>query len=449
MKHVHLGLSGSAREEMPSYDLFRVIFLQFYVVSPNLNIALATALPTSVTPVTNSSAISSLSLKGVIEPANNTHIKISIANTYPQDISILKWSFHFQAGAEHASFVVEDDINGSKQSLKPRRHIVNYRFARTRPSHFVNITAGGSCTGYFDLTDLFEVPEAGSYSVAMRLQTPVFLHSSNSILEQVPSHLQRLDVYSFPVTMHLAKSEPESRASRRQDGPRPAFPDDCSGGGSSSELESFARAAYLEATNLAKYAQGSTNDDLWKLYFNAPGQQSAVYNAYQGVLNYRAQGAAGIGLPVIREQCDPNNTDPICLEDDEPAAYYGQLSDGSVNIVFCKPFFSLPAASTCDFPSTNNQGMIERGGAFLHELIHVPGLNGGLQIGDGADEDNRCYDWDCVTEAAIGGGSQVPSWQLAKTYELYAYAARVIGTKSCKFDVATVTAPKEEGGMCV
>ena len=67
------------------------------------------------------------------------------------------------------------------------------------------------------------------------------------------------------------------------------------------------------------------------------------------------------------------------------------IKDGSSNIVFCKPFFSLPAASTCDFPSTNNPDMLDRGGAFLHELIHVPALNGGLEIKDGTDND--CYDW--------------------------------------------------------
>lgn len=70
-----------------------------------------------------------------------------------------------------------------------------------------------------------------------------------------------------------------------------------------------------------------------------------------------------------------------------------EVKDGSFNIVFYKPFFSLRVASTCDFPSTNNLEMLDRGGTFLHELVHVPALNGGLQITDGADENNRCYDW--------------------------------------------------------
>lgn len=206
----------------------------------------------------------------------------------------------------------------------------DYRFATAKkPSHFVNITAGGLYTRYFDLTDLFDVPDAGSYSVSMSLQTSAFLHSRNSTLEQALSlsasparNLQSLDICSSPVTMHLAKSEPESRISKRQDGPRAGFPGDCFGRGSSSDPESIVRAAYLEAANLAKYAQGSTNGDLWIFYFNAPGQQSAVYNVYQGVLNYRAQGVAGMGMYVIREQCDPNHTDPIGLDDDEAAAYF-------------------------------------------------------------------------------------------------------------------------------
>ena len=111
------------------------------------SIELATALPTSVSPLTHSSATSSLSLKGLIEPVNGTHIKVSIANTYSQDISILKWNSHSQAGAEHASFVVKHDVNGSKQALEPERHMLKYRFARAKPSHFVNITPGGLYTG--------------------------------------------------------------------------------------------------------------------------------------------------------------------------------------------------------------------------------------------------------------------------------------------------------------
>ena len=293
------------------------------------SIASATALPTSVIPIRNSSEISSLSLKGSVEPVNDTHIKVSIANTYPHDISILKWNSHFQAGAEHASFVVEHDVDGSKRTLEQGPYMLNYRFAMARPSHFVNISAGSLYTGHFDLTDLFNVPEPGSYSISMSLQTSAFLHSRNSTLEQALSqsasptlNLQSLDIYSSPVTMHLAKSEPESKISKRQDGSRPGFPGDCSGGGSSSDPESAVRAAYLAANNLAKYAQGSTNADLWNLYFNAPGQQGAVYNVYQGVLNYRAQGVAGTGMYVIREQCDSSNTDPYCLDDDEAAAYF-------------------------------------------------------------------------------------------------------------------------------
>ena len=215
----------------------------------------AAALPTSVNSVANSSDKSSLSLKGLIEPVNNTHIKVAIANTYSQDISILKWNSHFQARAEHNSFVIKHDVNRSKQALEQGPYMLNYRLATARPSHFVNIIAGGLYTGYFDLTDLFDVPEAGSYSVTMNLQTPAFLHSRNSTLEQALSHsaspaqrLQSLHIYSSPVTMHLVISESAaSRISKRQDGPRPAFPGDCFGGGSSSDPESIVRAAYLEA----------------------------------------------------------------------------------------------------------------------------------------------------------------------------------------------------------
>ena len=56
---------------------------------------------------------------------------------------------------------------------------------------------------------------------------------------------------------------------------------------------------------------------------------------------------------------------------------------------------------------------------------------------------------DCVTGAAVGGSNDVPSWQIAKTYELYAYAARAIGTKNCSVDLATMTAPEMFGGMYV
>ena len=111
--------------------------------------------------------------------------------------------------------------------------------------------------------------------------------------------------------MRLAKSEPGSRISKRQNGPRAGFPGDCFGGGSSNcegwfphlailhrkaYPVSIVRAAYLEVANLAKYAQSSTNGDIWNVYFNAPGQQSAVYNVYQDALNYRAQGVGKLEL---------------------------------------------------------------------------------------------------------------------------------------------------------
>lgn len=103
--------------------------------------------------------------------------------------------------------------------------------------------------------------------------------------------------------------------------------------------------------------------------------------------------------------------------------------------------------------------MLDQGGIFLHELLHVMSL-AGVRINDGV---NKCYSWyndclpnplplpwypthlsyrECITKAAKpdNGGEDRP-WNIAKSYEVYAYTARALGTRECNVDEAKVTAP--------
>ena len=44
----------------------------------------------------------------------------------------------------------------------------------------------------------------------------------------------------------------------------------------------------------------------------------------------------------------------------------------------------------------------------------------------------------CVTGAAAGTNGQPSPWLIAKSFEMYAYAARAIGTKFCTVDIHSV-----------
>ena len=44
----------------------------------------------------------------------------------------------------------------------------------------------------------------------------------------------------------------------------------------------------------------------------------------------------------------------------------------------------------------------------------------------------------CVQEAVAGENQEIPPWHIGRTYELYAYAARALGTKSCNINATLV-----------
>ena len=303
-------------------------------------IGLSAALPTAA-----SSAISdeeTLSLNASIESVNNTHIVISILNTYSDDISILRPNSIFQHGAEHTSFKITQSGQASQKPLDPGSDTMESIFGRNSARKFVNIDAGDTYIGYFDLTALFEVQKAGSYDVTLDLDTLASLHSGNQTRDQVivgPTHssqkLHSLRIKSDTVTVHLSASAANLRKRQTQAG----FPGDCFGGGSSRDPAFIVNEAKIAARNLAKWGQGNTNADLWNLYFNgngsAAGQQSTVSTVFQAVKNYGSSSPSGTTYGAV-EQCDPNNTDPECQADPDSAAY--TASKLNFNCIFLSRF---------------------------------------------------------------------------------------------------------------
>ncbi|KAI4262400.1 MAG: hypothetical protein L6R42_002422 [Xanthoria sp. 1 TBL-2021] len=222
--------------------------------------------------------------------------------------------------------------------------------------------------------------------------------------------------------MNLVESQPtlQRRAERFR-------PGDCNG-------NQDVTNARNNAKDLARHAQGSGNAVLWELYFNDGDQRATISNAYQGVQNYDPAS----NKYSITEQCGFQNQDFDCRTNARIAAYAaGPFPDGSHIIIF-STFFALPKKLTCEFPSFAFHGMLDQGGTFLHELLHVESL-AGVRINDGV---NKCYSWECITKAAKpdNGGEDHP-WYIAKSYEAYAYAARALGTRECNVDEAKVTAP--------
>ncbi|KAI4281532.1 MAG: hypothetical protein L6R38_003614 [Xanthoria sp. 2 TBL-2021] len=257
----------------------------------------------SAIPPTSSPSQPTLSLTASLQPVNLTHVKVSIDNTYPQDIFILTWNSHFQSDAEYGSFRVICNLDGTELKLQPGENMLQFNFIEAVPSDFVRIPTGGHHDGCYDLTRLFRVLTAGEYKVTLDLNTPAFLYSGGTTLEEAlgESHpqahdLSSLKIQSEPINMNLVESQPnlQRRAKRFR-------PDDCNG-------NQDVTNARNNAKDLARHAQGSGNAALWELYFNNGDQRATVSNAYQGVQNYDPAGSKYD----FTEQCDFQNQDFDC-----------------------------------------------------------------------------------------------------------------------------------------
>ncbi|KAL8671613.1 MAG: hypothetical protein Q9168_003886 [Polycauliona sp. 1 TL-2023] len=384
----------------------------------------------TITSPTSPSPQPTLSLSASLKPANLTHVEVSVKNTYPQDISILAWNSLFQPGAEHGSFKVTHSVEGTKATLHPGEDVLRLTFTEAVRDDFVEIPAGGQYQGYYDLTRLFKVPAAGNYEVTLDVVIPAFLHSSATALEEKLKEfgihdLPSLGIRSEAIAMNLAKSEQDLQ--RRAERFRPG---DCGN-------DPIVENARNNAKDLARRAQGSGNAALWSLYFNNNDQQATVSKGYQGVIDYDPM-SNNFG---VTEQCDRQKQDFDCRKNERIAAYAaGPFDDGTHIIVFCSTFFALPEKLTCEYPSVDFRGMLDQGGTFLHELLHVESL-AGVVINDGKDKTHGCYSWNCITNAAKpdNGGEDRP-WLIAKSYEAYAYAARALNNRGCAVDEAKVTA---------
>ena len=114
-----------------------------------------------------------------------------------------------------------------------------------------------------------------------------------------------------------------------------------------------------------------------------------VNTVYNGISRYGANN----NFYGITEYCDPNGLDSRCTDDAGTVAYNQLGSGASSSIQFCQAWFNLPVALTCSFPNSTNEGILDQGGAYLHELTHSPNLVGTApqQILDGNQA--NCYSW--------------------------------------------------------
>ena len=381
---------------------------QLILFTVNIYQASSVALP-NATFFPNSTATSSLSLDAFLQPLNLTHIKVSIPNTYSQDISILRWHSHFHETAEHGSFRVTHEVNGSLENLQAGPGMRIYNFGKALPSDFVKISAKTTYTGIFDLTALFKVPADGKYNVTVKLGTRAYQHGTNTTLNRAldgagryAQKLPMMQMSSKPISMTLKKSQQSMQ--KRQSSEHFA---NCDLVGYQDEVDT----ARSNAASLAKAAQGISNNDLWNLYFNSSTAQQTVSTVFQGIINYNDTNMRG--QYDVTEQCDTGYgaRDTGCQNNPGALAYADRKSiirekrvggrslhclaypDGSWVLQLCPSWFSVPAASSCDFPSGANPDMYDQGGIFLHELTHVKTLNGGINVLDGSGDHTSCYDW--------------------------------------------------------
>ena len=205
-----------------------------------------------------------LSLVADLQPVNVTHVNVSITNTYSQQVSILNWNNHFQTNqnAAHGSFQLTRRLsNGSILKLGRGPNMGRYRFMEIMPSHFFNITAGATYTDSFDLTQLFQVPEAGTYNLTMNFTSTATLVPDGMNLSAVlvnadrqnsKSHAQylpRVRIKSDIVPINLQASSP-SHISRKRTGTQ----ETCTSQPQSAAIIHKARG---HARSLAKFAQAA------------------------------------------------------------------------------------------------------------------------------------------------------------------------------------------------
>ncbi|KAL8709205.1 MAG: hypothetical protein Q9225_007490 [Loekoesia sp. 1 TL-2023] len=366
-----------------------------------------------------SSSAQSLSLKALLEPVNDTSVKVAITNTYPEQISILHWNNHFQTNqnAAHGSFLITPSDN-TGQALSRGPDMGQFLFAQAAPSHFVNITAGSTYTDIFDLTTTFAVPSAGSYNVLLDLHSQATLVTDEAPLyQQLKSagvnaqNLPSVEIRSDVLTMQLQASSGAKRLTRRALSICSEQP---------VTIQNVLRKARGQSRNLAQYALNVDDTELYTEYFKDVNQTDLVNGVYTGIKGYLANG----NTYGITEYCDPSGNDAFCTDDGGTIAYNTPGNGASSSITFCGPWFSLPLEDTCDYPSTNNRAMLDQGGAYLHELTHSPNLVGVQGIRDG--KYSKCYD--------CGARVEDPPWLIAINYEFHAYASRALSSKSCTVD---------------
>ena len=136
----------------------------------------------------------------------------------------------------------------------------------------------------------------------------------------------------------------------------------------------------------------------------------------------------------ITIHCDPHRQTTGCKSGLTAFANWDYTREAI--IVLCPSFFYYPPSLQCLDPSTAGRPDVatnaDAGGIILHELLHIPWLTNGLQIGDGVNADGShsdCYTYECATAYTANRNKpgvdvrNLPEF-VAVNYEMYAYAIR-------------------------
>lgn len=214
-------------------------------------------------------------IHATLSQINATHCTVDLANKYDSPFDFLKWNSLFDNQTESSSFTLRS--SSTKENVSIGSTMLRKIYAEVHPDHVLTIAAHSSCSGVFDLTRLFDIPQDGDYDVSLG-STLTTLSLTKNV--RAPSQVK---VEAPIVVMKLAKSSSTLR-------PRFDLSDNARIHTCDAAQQWVIQQTVAQAANLAMNAKKAVplpnpvvgywpNQDLYKQYFNDNSQQT-VFNIF-------------------------------------------------------------------------------------------------------------------------------------------------------------------------
>ena len=113
---------------------------------------------------------STVTLNATVIQLNDTHVLQQLSNPYPYDIDVLVYDQRLREDTLAAAFNVAA-VSGNTKPLAFGTGATFQNIKTAFPNRYEHIASNMSHTSVFDLTQMFDVPSDGQYSVGFNLRT--------------------------------------------------------------------------------------------------------------------------------------------------------------------------------------------------------------------------------------------------------------------------------------